>query len=376
MKIIGLMSGTSMDGVTGALSDIKLSDGELDVDLIDYETFPYPEDLKNRLMDLVKGGSVKGLCRANFEIGEQFASVANRLMRRTEGAVELIGSHGQTVCHSPPTKDQKQTFTLQIGEPDVIAEATGVTTVADFRTRDVAAGGEGAPLIPYVDYRLFQSSQEDRVALNLGGIANVTYLPKGGTIDDLIAFDTGPGNMVIDQLVREYTRGKREYDEDGLWAEKGNVDKEMLSLLMEHSYIRKEPPKTTGREDFGEEFTKEVIATGKDMGLSREDVLATVTRFTVEAVKKNCSRHLSKIDSVIAAGGGTKNNTLMRELRSRLDPKVVTTDDFGIPPEAKEAVGFALLAHETHRDVPSNVPGATGAIKQVLLGKVSKVFDE
>ncbi|MBS3765725.1 anhydro-N-acetylmuramic acid kinase, partial [Candidatus Bipolaricaulota bacterium] len=331
MKIIGLMSGTSMDGITAALTDIEFMDDEPVVELLQYETFPYPEDLKTRLMNLVKGGNVKELCEINFKIGEQFAKAAKELMEGTEEKVELIGSHGQTVCHLPAVEDENETYTLQIGEPDLIAEETEVTTIADFRTRDVAAGGGGAPLIPYMDYRLFRSNQENRLALNLGGIANVTYLPKRGTIDDLIAFDTGPGNMVLDQLVRNYTHGEKEYDEDGRWANRGTINEDLLDMLMEHPFTSREPPKSTGRQGFGKEFADEVELAGDKLGLSREDVLATVTGFTAETVKRSCYKYLGEIDRVIASGGGTENSTLMEELRNRLSAKVVTTKEFGIP---------------------------------------------
>lgn len=374
MRVIGLMSGTSMDGVTAALTDIELAQGEPKLDLVEYETFPYPDTLKVELMGLIEDGDLQGLCRLNFEVGERFAGAAKKLMKKAEEKVELIGSHGQTVCHLPPDETRAKTYTLQIGEPDLIAEETGVTTVADFRPSDVAAGGEGAPLIPYLDYRIFRSGRENRVTLNLGGIANVTFLPRECTIDEVAAFDTGPGNMVLDQLVRNYTEGKRDYDEDGKWAKRGTVNEDLLELLMQHPFIGKEPPKSTGRGDFGKGFAGEVLSTGKKMGLSREDVLATVTAFTAETVKKSCDMYLGKIDRVIASGGGTENNTLMRELRNRLSAEMVTSREFGIPSQAKEAVGFALLAYETNRGVPSNVPAATGAERRVILGKVSKVL--
>ncbi len=370
MKIIGLMSGTSMDGITAALTAISESDNGISVDLLDYETRPYPEKVKRELLELTEGGDVETLCKVNFAVGEQFALAAESVIGNRK-EVKLIGSHGQTVCHLSGKRYGNSTYTLQIGEPDIIAERTGIRTIADFRPRDIAAGGEGAPLIPYVDYKLFQSESRNRVALNLGGIANVTYLPAGGEKEDVLAFDTGPGNMVIDQLVRKITDGEKEFDEGGNIAAKGNVDEEFLAWLMDNSYVKKTPPKSTGRKDFGRSYAEEVEEKGRKLGLSSGDILASVTAFTAESVKYGCEKYLGGIDEMIAAGGGTNNDFLMEELRRRSGLKVVTTEDFGIPPEAKEAVGFAILAYETSRGKPSNIPGATGAKRFVPLGKIS-----
>jgi len=370
MKIIGLMSGTSMDGITAALTAISESNNGISVDLLDYETRPYPEKVKRELLELTEGGDVETLCKVNFAVGEQFALAAESVIGNGK-EVKLIGSHGQTVCHLSGKRCGNSTYTLQIGEPDVIAERTGIRTIADFRPRDIAAGGEGAPLIPYVDYKLFQSESRNRVALNLGGIANVTYLPAGGEKEDVLAFDTGPGNMVIDQLVRKTTDGEKEFDEGGNIAAKGNVDEEFLAWLMDNSYVKKTPPKSTGRKDFGRSYAEEVEEKGRKLGLSSGDILASVTAFTAESVKYGCEKYLGGIDEMIAAGGGTKNDFLMQELRRRSGLKVVTTKDFGIPPEAKEAVGFAILAYETSRGKSSNIPGATGAKRFVPLGKIS-----
>jgi len=370
MKVLGLISGTSMDGITGAMTEIT-GGNQLSVNLLSHETTPYPEDLKVRLMSLTEDGSVEELCRANFEVGERFAKAAKEIINSSSCEPALIGSHGQTVCHLPRTKERDATYTLQIGEPDVIAERTGVTTIGDFRTRDVAAGGEGAPLIPYFDFKLLQSDSSNRAAVNLGGIANVTHLPAGGSIEDVLAFDTGPANMVLDQLVRDLTDGKKEFDEGGKIAGRGTVHEELLSRLMEHPFIEKQPPKTTGRKHFGKYFARKVLDKGKKLGLRDEDLLATATAFSAESLARNIDLYLGPIDELIIAGGGAKNDTLVGELEDRIDLSVDHIEDFGIPSEAKEAVGFAILAYETYNGRPSNVPGATGARSCVQLGKIS-----
>ncbi len=253
----------------------------------------------------------------------------------------------------------------------MIAERTGITTVGDFRPRDIAAGGEGAPLIPFVDYKLFRSSSENRVGLNIGGISNVTYLPAGGSLDDVLAFDTGPGNMILDQLMRDITGGEKEYDEDGKIAASGEVNPNLLDWLMKDEFVNASPPKSTGREDFGRDFAEKVKNRSEKLNLEKRDLIATVTAFTAESIKINCKNHLGKVDKIIAAGGGTKNDTLMKEIEKRFEAEVTTTAEYGIPVEAKEAMGFAILALETYRARPSNVPNATGASKHVPQGKIS-----
>jgi len=364
-----------MDGITAALVKLTGKNESLDFQLLDHETFNYPVELKQRLLTLVDGGSIEELTRLNYEVGQEFADAAVELSRGSKAPIDLIGTHGQTVCHLPREGKQERTYTLQIGEAAVIAEETGVTTISDFRSSDVAAGGEGAPLIPYVDYMLFRSDTEDRIALNLGGIANLTHLPAGGTLGEIAAFDTGPANMVLDNLVRNFTDGEEEFDRDGKWAAQGSTDQELLNWLMNREFVKKKPPKSTGRKDFGKYFAKRVEQKGRKLNLSRSDILATVTVFTAEAVSYNCKSYLEGMDTVIASGGGTRNETMMAELSRRLDARVTTTKEYGLSPEAKEAAGFAILAYETSLGRPSNVPGATGARRPVILGKVSKVAE-
>ncbi len=382
MLVVGLMSGTSMDGITAALVDIRdLSEGggKLKVELVAHETVPFSNELRERLITLSAGGSIPELCVMNFYLGELFADAALRVIEKSgrhRREVQLIGSHGQTVCHLPRGLDAAGKFsrpsTLQIGEIDVIAERTGITTVGDFRPRDMAAGGEGAPLIPYVDYVLFANPERSRVLLNIGGIANVTYLPAGVNLNGVKAFDTGPGNMVIDRIVQEVSGGKKRFDVDGTIAARGEIDQKLLRELMEHPFIHREPPKSTGREEFGESFAIRLFKEARRRGLGPEDLVATVTAFTVESIVENCRRFLGPFEELIVSGGGACNLTIMRWLAERLPGvKVTTTEEYGIPIQAKEAVGFAILAYQALKKRPNNIPAATGAKRPVVMGKVA-----
>ncbi len=386
MLVVGLMSGTSMDGITAALAEIRDrgpagsgSREEVHVRLVAFETVPFSKELRQRLMALVGSGTVGELCSLNFYLGELFAKAALRVIERaglSPDDVDLIGSHGQTVCHLPRGLEALGEFsrssTLQIGEIDVIAERTGITTVGDFRPKDMAAGGEGAPLIPYLDWQLFRSGERHRVLLNLGGIANITYLPAGASLGDVQAFDVGPGNMLIDGAVRALTRRELLYDPEGQLAAQGRVCEGLMQTLLRHPFIRQAPPKTTGREDFGERFLAQVLDEARKRELSLHDILATVTAFTAEAVAINCQTFLGPIDELIVSGGGAHNRTLLRLLSEKLPNVLITTTDaYGIPVEAKEALGFALLAYQALHRRPNNVPRATGAKHPVIMGKIS-----
>jgi anhydro-N-acetylmuramic acid kinase len=287
----------------------------------------------------------------------------------------LVGSHGQTVYHNPRGKrDGNRTIrsTLQIGEPSIIAQRTGITTVADFRPRDIAAGGEGAPLVPYADYVLFGDNRLSRAVQNIGGIANVTFLPGGCKQDDIIAFDTGPGNMVIDSIVRLISGGKRHFDRGGKIAARGTVDKRLLSELLRHPFLRRRPPKSTGRGEFGASFAEQVYRRAAKKGLADADIVATITAFTASSIAQAYHQFLPAIpDEVILCGGGAHNDALVEMLRTELpDVKMLSTDDFGISVDAKEAVSFAILAWATIKGITNNVPAATGAEQPVVLGKI------
>lgn len=378
--IIGLMSGTSADGVSVVLTKIKGSGISTSFRILAYNTYPYPIEIKKMIFNLFnpKTSTVDKICLMNFILGEIFADACIKIVNETKFKlkdIDLIGSHGQTIYHIPKKEKingYSSKSTLQIGEPSVIAEKTGVITVADFRTRDVAAGGEGAPIIPYVDYILFSKMKRNIVVQNIGGIANLTYIPKGASIDDIIAFDTGPGNMVIDGIINIITSGKLSYDPDGKIASKGKVSKKFLEELMSHPFLHRKPPKTTGREEFGEKFINKIYKYGKKLGLKNEDIVATVTAFTAESIVLSYKQFIKEhIDEVIIGGGGSFNKTLIKMIKERLPGvKISFHEDYDIPAQAKEPLGMAILANETISGNSNNVPSATGAIRRVIMGKI------
>jgi anhydro-N-acetylmuramic acid kinase len=370
------MSGTSADGVDVAIVDIA---GRA-VDVLAFDTFAYAPALRRRLFDLFDSGQTTtiDLARLNVAVGEAFADALIKLTERSGidmRSIDLIGSHGQTVCHDPAggrIGQRKVRSTLQIGEPCVIAERTGITTVADFRPRDMAAGGQGAPLVPYADYVLFAGRRQTRAVQNIGGIANVTFLPAGGDKSSVIAFDSGPGNMVIDAVVRRVSHGRRRYDIDGRMAAAGKVDDRLLAELMAHPFLRERPPKSAGREQFGTDFADRMCSRAQRRKVAAADLVATATAFTASSIADAYRRFLpAPIDQVLLCGGGARNPTLVDMLRRRLAPtEVMLTDGFGISADAKEAVSFAILACATIRGLPGNVPSATGADGPVILGKI------
>ena len=376
MRVVGLMSGTSADGVDAALVDIDKGK----IRFLAFEMFPYPPALRRQILSLCRPASARleDICHYNFVLGEVFADAMVELCSKSNislCSVDLIGSHGQTIYHSPRGKRYGRTrirSTLQIGEPSVIAQRTGITTVADFRPRDMAAGGEGAPLVPYADYVLFGHNRLTRAVQNIGGIANVTFLPGGCQQDDLVAFDTGPGNMVIDGVVRLMSGGKRRYDRGGKMAARGTVDKKLLNEMLRHPFLQRRPPKSTGREEFGAAFAEQIFRRGTKKGLVKAHILATVTAFTAHSIARAYRKFLPVIpDEVILCGGGAHNETLVEMLQDELlGVKMLSTDDFGISVDAKEAVSFAILAWATIRGLTNNVPGATGAKGAVVLGKI------
>ena len=375
-RVAGLMSGTSADGVDVAIVDIDLRG----LRLLAFETVPYPPALRRRLFDLFDPDKacVADLCHLNFVLGEVFASALGRIARKNRiplRSIDLIGSHGQTVYHDPEGRRfgrRRVRSTLQIAEPAVIAERTGITTVADFRPRDVAAGGEGAPLVPYADYFLFRHRRLSRAVQNIGGIANVTFLPAGGRREDILAFDTGPGNMMIDRIAYRVTGGRASYDAGGRLAARGRVNERLLAELLRHPYLRRRPPKSTGRETFGVPYADAVYRRARSRRIFPRDILATITAFTARAIADAYHRFLPAMpDEVILCGGGAENRTLVRRLENELRPaRIARMDEFGLSAQAKEAVSFAILAYETIRGAAASVPSATGARRAVILGKV------
>ena len=376
MRVVGLMSGTSADGVDAAV--VEIDRGK--VRLLAFDTFAYPVALRRQILDLCRPESARldDICHYNFVLGEVFADAVIKLCLRSGisiSSIDLIGSHGQTIYHQPSSRHyggRTIRSTLQIGEPSVIVQHTGVTTVADFRPRDMAAGGEGAPLVPYADYVLFKSKRLARAVQNIGGIANVTFLPADCKQDDIIAFDTGPGNMVIDGIMNLITGGKKRCDTGGKMAARGTVDKRLLGELLRHPFFRRRPPKSTGREEFGADFAERIYRRAGRKSLADADIVATVTALTARSTAQAYRRFLSPMpDELILCGGGSHNRTLVEMLHSEMpDVKMLSTNDFGISVDAKEAVSFAILAWATIRGMTNNVPAATGAKKPVILGKI------
>ncbi len=368
--VLGMISGTSADAIDAAAVRISGAGGSARVEVLATAAHPLPGELRRRLWALTESGTVRDVCELNVLLGERFADAAAAMAARV-GDIDLIGSHGQTIYHISPADGQPGS-TLQIGEPAVIAERTGVLTVADFRPRDMAAGGMGAPLVPYADYILFRHPTRTRLVQNIGGISNVTLLPAGGDPAAVTAFDTGPGNMVIDSLVSRFFG--REYDAGGEVAAAGRVHEPLLAELLADEFLAAAPPKATGRERYGEPYAQHVAARAEAMGLSAEDVVATVTALTAEAIVLNYGRFVfpaHRVDEIVIAGGGARNRTLMDRLAARLAPRpVMTTADLGIDSDAKEAIAFAILANDAVMGLATNVPGATGATHPVILGAI------
>ena len=378
-RVIGLMSGTSADGVDAAL--VEVGPRGAGVRLVAFSGLPYPPELRREILDVseVGRGAADRICRLHAVLGEWFARAALNVCREAGtdvSRVDLIGSHGQTVHHMPEACRAFGVVTrssLQIADPSVIAERTGVTTVADFRARDLAAGGQGAPLVPLVDYLMFRSGREGRVLLNIGGISNVTVLPAGCGPEDVMAFDTGPGNMLLDALTGAITGGRMAYDAAGAIANAGDVSDSLLGELMRHPYLKAAPPKSTGRETFGASFVRDLLAWR--VRLTDEDLIATATAFSARSIADALKRFVlpvTPVGTVAVSGGGSRNRTLMKMLRAAIpDVDVCHSDALGVPRDAKEAIAFAVLANATVDGVPGNIPTATGASGPVVLGVVA-----
>ncbi len=378
MKVVGLMSGTSADGIDAALVSIVRRGGRPKITPIAFASSPYPRALQQRLVDLSLHGDVAEICHMNTYLGELFAKAALKVIRAAKhqpAEIHAIGSHGQTIHHLPKGRREPGLglirSTLQIGEPAVIAERTGITTVANFRPRDMAAGGEGAPLVPYAHAVAFSHARRARLVVNIGGISNVTYLPAGGGLADVRAFDTGPGNMVLDAIVQDATQGTRAYDAGGRWARKGTIHRPLLTELMAHPFLARRPPKSTGREEFGAPFVRRLRDKQKRARLSMEDLLATCAAWTAEAIGSARRWVPGKIDDVIIGGGGVSNRAIMASLRTVFAPApVLSFDECGWSSKAFEATAFALLAHDLLQGHCTNVPQVTGARRPVLLGSI------
>jgi anhydro-N-acetylmuramic acid kinase len=382
MLVLGLMSGTSADGIDVALTEVNGAPPKLRARLLRHRSRRMPDALRNEVLRIAEGATCTAgeISQLNFRLGVAFAEAAVSACREFRVAlarVELIGSHGQTIFHQGRLVaflGRATASTLQIGEPAVIAERTGIPTVGDFRVADMAAGGQGAPLVPYADYLLYANEKIGRVSLNLGGIGNLTVLPAGAKPGQVMAFDTGPGNMLMDALVWHFTRRKQKFDRGARFARQGKVNAKLLEELLRDPYLRLGPPKSTGREYYGRVYFQELLRMGKKYGAGSNDLIRTTTEFTVASVVQALKRFVlrkAKIQQLIVSGGGAKNPLIMAQLAAALTPMaVMPSSKLGVPEGAKEAYAFALLAYETWNRRAGNLPSATGARKPAVLGKI------
>jgi anhydro-N-acetylmuramic acid kinase len=391
MIVAGVMSGTSVDGIDVSLVRVARSSPRAlpALKLLGHEALPYPADVRRRILLSMNSprAAVADLARLNFLLGELYAEAVMAAQKKMRLKAELVCCHGQTLYHQGTAAEflgRKLAVTWQTGEAAVIAARTGLPVVSDFRPADMARGGKGAPLVPYLDYLLYRDRGIGRIALNIGGIANVTLIPAASALNQIVAFDTGPGNMVIDALAEELFG--EECDRDGQIAASGRVLEEVADrFLQEDAFFSQPPPRTAGREQFGREFAREFLhavrplATRRptaEAAVEKRDVIATATALTVRSIADAIRRFLPRrgnFAELIVSGGGAQNPTLMRWLGNevaRMRLRLRSSDEFGIPSSAKEAVAFAVLGYETWNHRPSNIPSATGAKRPAVLGKV------
>ncbi|MGZ7149469.1 anhydro-N-acetylmuramic acid kinase AnmK [Bacillus sp. BC08] len=378
MYVAGVMSGTSLDGIDVALVHIDGSGVDSKVELIHFTTVPFCNDMKNDIQQAlsIENSNVQLICSLNFKLGLRFANAVKEVCKEANfplRQLDLIGSHGQTIYHQPQQDGSMIPSTLQIGEPAVIAYETNTTVISNFRTMDMAAGGQGAPLVPYSEIILYRHQTKNRLLQNIGGIGNVTVIPGHISDKSVIAFDTGPGNMIMDEVCQRLFQ--LPYDQNGNIAKQGVVVEEILTYCMNHPFLKINPPKSTGREQFGEEFVKKLLKRFEKH--SKENILTTVTIFTASSIVYHYKEFIFpyyEIDEVILGGGGSYNDTLVEMIRHGLKEENCTLflqEDIGYSSEAKEAIAFAILANETYHRNPSNVPSATGAKQSVVLGNIT-----
>ncbi|HDR8433770.1 TPA: anhydro-N-acetylmuramic acid kinase [Bacillus cereus] len=378
MYVAGVMSGTSLDGIDVALVHIDGSGVGSKVELIHFTTVPFCNDMKNDIQQAlsIENSNVQLICSLNFKLGLRFANAVKEVCKEANfplRQLDLIGSHGQTIYHQPQQDGGMIPSTLQIGEPAIIAYETNTTVISNFRTMDMAAGGQGAPLVSYSEIILYRHQTKNRLLQNIGGIGNVTVIPSQLSEKSVIAFDTGPGNMVMDEVCQRLFQ--LSYDQNGNIAKQGVVVEEVLTYCMNHPFLKMNPPKSTGREQFGEEFVSELLKRFEKH--SKENILTTVTRFTASSIVYHYKEFILpyyEIDEVILGGGGSYNDTLVEMIRHGLKEEkcaLFLQEDIGYSSEAKEAIAFAILANETYHRNPSNVPSATGAKNSVILGNIT-----
>jgi anhydro-N-acetylmuramic acid kinase len=382
MRVLGMMSGTSADGIDVALARISGAPPAISAKIEGHHHCRFPAKVRDAILRLANGASTTTaeISQLNVLLGEEFARAAIAACKRWRvplRQISLIGSHGQTIFHQGVAAGflgQRLASTLQIGDPSIIAERTGVATIGDFRPADMAAGGQGAPLVPFVDYLLYRDPRIGRVALNIGGIANLTVIPAGARPDQVFAFDTGPGNMIVDAIVEVMTRGRHRYDRDARIALRGKTIPPVLNRLLGDAYLRKPPPKTAGREQFGRAYAEKVLAWGKRHRATTEELVRTATVFTSLSIADALRRFVlprARVDELIVAGGGARNPLLMAQLAAALpEIEIVPASEFGIPAEAKEAFAFAVLAYEAYHGRTNNLPSATGARHPAVMGKL------
>lgn len=373
---VGLISGTSMDGIDSALVKIKGSGLDTEVKNIDFLCLNFSPESKKLLKSIESSFSFQKLSDLNFMVGSEFAKAAEILISANNFKnhdIDFIGSHGQTINHNPPSLKNELSSTFQIGEIDVICEQTGITTVGDFRKKDIASGGEGAPFIPYADFILFRNLEKNVVAQNIGGIANCTLVASKW--DDIVAFDSGPGNSLLDSFISMATEGEKSFDKDGELASKGNLNNKIFNKLLEHPFFKLPPPKSTGKELFGLSMAKEILDFSKNQGIKLEDVLYTLVELTSETIVSSYEKFIfpyHKVEEVILSGGGAHNSFLVEKLSERLGQiELSTSDKYGISVDAKEAVGFAIFANEALHGNTTNISKITGAKNKNILGKIS-----
>ncbi|HEY9897245.1 MAG TPA: anhydro-N-acetylmuramic acid kinase [Candidatus Sericytochromatia bacterium] len=413
--VIGLMSGTSVDGIDAALVDLSDATGTLAVTLLAGATYPYPTELRAQILAVCGGAplSMADLADLDDAIAHQFAQAVIAIQTGHPKAA-LIGSHGQTVYHRPPKEERREErgeqremaltphslgYSLQLGRGDAIANATGMTTISNFRAADIAAGGHGAPLVPAVDVALLSHPTHNRCVQNIGGIGNVAYLPAVSrqpseletqnlelkTLSPLtphpspltpLGWDTGPGNVLLDLAVQAFSNGTKTYDKDGNWAASGTPCEALVDRWLQQPFFQQLPPKSTGRELFGAAYLHQCLADAEAQSLTHADILATLTALTVDSIVHSYRHFLPQLpDQVLLCGGGSKNLYLKQRLQRQLgDIPVLTTDDVGLNAEFKEAIAFAVLAYWRQQGIPGNLPGATGAQNPVLLGDIHSVY--
>ncbi len=379
IRTIGLISGTSVDGIDAALVEITGTQEDLRVQLLAGETYPYPAQMRSQILRVCAGEalSMEALAQLDDAIAREFSQAAISIQLDLPPA-ELIGSHGQTVFHRPPSPSTLG-YSLQLGRGSTIAYLTRLPTVSNFRAADIAAGGQGAPLVPPVDVCLFAHRDRHTCVQNIGGIGNLTYIPPTsdpGFRHKVLGWDTGPGNALIDLAVVHLSEGAQTFDLDGAWAASGTPCLELVREWLKHPFFTQSPPKSTGREMFGKTFFEECLSPMEARNLSDADILATLTELTVTTIAESYRQLPQMPDLVLLCGGGAKNSYMKRRLQLNLDStQVLTIDEMGISGDYKEAIAFAILAYWRTLEVPGNLPSVTGAVSPVLLGEIASVAE-